>query len=170
MSQRGWWSITGVSLATEWWQDQSERSGWVVDKGPEWQTCERKHMSKKHLATISVYIQRWHHQQVLPTVQCVGGGQTHSNRPHREYGPQLVPNLMRWPVLQVLKSHLPPTYYFFQLKTPPNRHRVACHVSCVTCHISHIPLFSSSTFPDLVGGGSVINRATASSFDVCIYF
>ena len=39
---------------------------------------------------------------------------------------------------------------------------VTCHVSHVTCHMSHVPLylfFSLDKVVNLVGGGSVINRA-----------
>ena len=48
-----------------------------------------------------------------------------------------------------------------------------CHVSCVTCHLSHVKLFFSNFFyplkkldkvVELVGGGSVISRAYPSSF------
>ena len=46
--------------------------------------------------------------------------------------------------------------------------RVRCHVSGVTCHHIFFSFFSSSFFIDkvlvLVGGGSVINGATPSSF------
>ena len=44
---------------------------------------------------------------------------------------------------------------------------VMCDVSCVTFHMSHFCssfLFSSDKVLKLVGGGSVINGATSSSF------
>ena len=54
--------------------------------------------------------------------------------------------------------------------------RVTCHVLHVTCHMSRAPFFFLSFFLDkvleLIGGGSVINRATPSSLNtggICIF-
>ena len=66
--------------------------------------------------------------------------------------------------------------------TPPKHvtchmSHVTCHVSHVTCHVSHVTchmslfyfLFFSDKVVELIGGGSVINGATPSSFNIaCI--
>ena len=51
---------------------------------------------------------------------------------------------------------------------------VLCHVSCAICHVSRVPchmshvtfiIFFADNVVKVVGGGSVINGATSSSFD-----
>ena len=49
--------------------------------------------------------------------------------------------------------------------TPPNVSHVTCHMSCVTCHVSHLFIyFFFGQIGGFIGGGSVINGATPSSF------
>ena len=40
---------------------------------------------------------------------------------------------------------------------------VTCHMSCVTCHVSHVTFFLDKLLKP-IGGGSVINGPTLSSF------
>ena len=61
--------------------------------------------------------------------------------------------------------------------TPPNVSRATCHVSRVTCHVSHVMChmslffsFFSDKVVDPIGGGSVINGATLSSFQLTIHY
>ena len=50
----------------------------------------------------------------------------------------------------------------YRLKLTKNMSHVTCHVSCVTCHIFFFSFSDKVVKP--VYGGSVINRATPSSF------